>query len=98
LTRQDFDVFVNFLSDSLLCLYFSPYHHHPSTIHLQKSMDVDRAQLLEQYRAKIREHREVELRYVREKGGRGREGGRGVYGRWKDRQGVHGDALDSGHN
>jgi hypothetical protein len=29
-------------------------------------MDVDRAQLLEQYRAKIREHREVELRYVRE--------------------------------
>lgn len=27
-------------------------------------MDVDRAQILEQYRAKLREHREVELRYV----------------------------------
>ena len=26
------------------------------------AMDVDRAQVLEQYRAKVREHREIELR------------------------------------
>ena len=62
-------------------------------------MDVDRAQLLEQYRAKIREHREVELRYVREKGREGgREGEKEAYGRWKDRQGLHCNALDSRHN
>lgn len=30
----------------------------------RQRMDVDRAQVLEQYRAKVREHREVELRCV----------------------------------
>ena len=64
-------------------------------------MDVDRAQLLDQYRAKIREHHEVELRYVwREgrEGGREAEARRRAYGRSKDRQSVHCDALDSRHN
>jgi len=53
-----------FPSDSPPLDLFS--HPTTATTPLQESMDVDRAQLLEQYRAKIREHREVELRYVRE--------------------------------
>lgn len=39
----------------------SPTHPQPQT---HQAMDVDRTQLLEGYRAKVREHREIELRYV----------------------------------